>query len=446
MINIILERLRPWYEAQLTDEQNGFRKNRGTADGILTVKRAHQIAYRKKQTLFLLFVDLTAAFDHVPREWLFRSINLRYSTGKYPRLFQILERLYTKTSLTFPEANKTFETTSGVRQGGPESPFLFNLYVDFAMRVFMEKCSKDGTIKFFQHTYRINSGTFTREERLNMRQQNISQRGVSVLPWCGYADDIILFLLNDESAQRALTLLDEVFKSMGLTINEKKTETMIINCDDLEEYPDSVLTLNGTPLKNTKLFKYLGSFINAEEPDTGDAEVNHRIQIASAKFSQMTNLLQNFRINLRTRVLFLNSFIRSRLTYSCQNWNVNSTQLNRLDTTYRNLLRRMIRGGFKFVDEKNNDFRLAIDNERLHSICGTEDVSNFIMKQQRSYAEHVIRMSTTRNVKLMLFNDDRYTRRGRPTKTLLEQVVERENVTLDRFCKNALSKKYGKST
>ena len=279
-----------------------------------------------------------------------------------------------------------------------------------------------------------------------MRQQNISQRGVSALPWCGYADDIILFLLNDEGAQRALTLLNEVFKSMGLTINEKKTETMIVNCDDQEEYPDSVITLNGTPLKNTKLFKYSGSYIDAEDPNTGDAEVNHRIQIANAKFSEMTNLLQNYRINLRTRVLFLNSFIRSRLTYSCQNWNINSAQLNRLDATYRNFLRRMIRGGFKFVDEKNNDFRLAINNERLHSICGSEDVSNFIMKQQRNYAEHVVRMSTTRNVKLMLFNDDRYTRRGRPTKTLLEQVIERENITLDRFCKNALSKKCEKST
>ena len=32
IINIILERLRPWYETQLTDEQNGFRKDRGTTD------------------------------------------------------------------------------------------------------------------------------------------------------------------------------------------------------------------------------------------------------------------------------------------------------------------------------------------------------------------------------------------------------------------------------
>ena len=64
VINIILERLRSWYEAQLSDEQNGFRKDKGTTDGIYTLKRIQQITDRKKQPLFLLLVDLTAAYVH----------------------------------------------------------------------------------------------------------------------------------------------------------------------------------------------------------------------------------------------------------------------------------------------------------------------------------------------------------------------------------------------
>ena len=39
IIMLILARSRPWYEAQLTDEQNGFRSDRGCADGIYTAKR-----------------------------------------------------------------------------------------------------------------------------------------------------------------------------------------------------------------------------------------------------------------------------------------------------------------------------------------------------------------------------------------------------------------------
>ena len=74
IININLERIRLWYEAQLSKKQNGFRKNRGTTDGTYSMKRIHQISNRQKQPLYLLCVDLTAAFDRIPRKWLFSSI------------------------------------------------------------------------------------------------------------------------------------------------------------------------------------------------------------------------------------------------------------------------------------------------------------------------------------------------------------------------------------
>ena len=89
----------------------------------------------KSNFFFCCFVDLSTAFDHIPRNWLFGSIKMRFPDNP-PRLFIILEQLYKQTTLTFQESN-TFATTSGVRQGGPESPFLFNLYIDYVMRVFM---------------------------------------------------------------------------------------------------------------------------------------------------------------------------------------------------------------------------------------------------------------------------------------------------------------------
>ena len=129
MINIILERIRPWYEAQITDEQNGFRSNRGTTDGIFTIKRIHQKSNRKMQPLYLFFVDFTAAFDHIPMNRLFRSIKIHFPGDANMKLFNfLLEKLYSHTSLTFHEAMTSFTVSSAVRQGGPESPLLFNLY------------------------------------------------------------------------------------------------------------------------------------------------------------------------------------------------------------------------------------------------------------------------------------------------------------------------------
>ena len=448
IINIILKRLRPWYETQLTDQQNGFRQNRGTTDGIYTLKRIQQITHKKKQPLFLLFVDLTAAFDHIPRKWLFQSVKLRFQPNDNIRLIEILETLYNNTSLTYEEAGTTFKTTAGVRQGGPESPMLFNLYADFVMRIFLERCSNDDDIKFFKHKYRINQRTFLRDERLHMRQNGNRCWGEDTLSWSGYADDLILFLLDSIGLQKAATLLNEVFAHFGLTINNIKTETMVINHSILDDalYSDSVITLQDVSLNNVKHFKYLGAVINYEEPNTGEAELNHRIQAANAKFAQMSNLLQNHNISLRTRIKFLNSFVRSRLIYSCQNWNLSNIQYDRLDSCYRVFLRRMIRGGFRRFDQSADDYRYKVSNVNLHRLCGTSDLSIFIKEQQRSYAAHVIRMSVERVTKKLMFNDDKSVRPGRSAKTLLELVLDNDNLTIESFCNDAMQKKLQKST
>ena len=93
IINIILERIRPWYEAQLSKERNGFRRNRDTTDEIYSMTRIHQISNCKELPLCLLFIDLTAAFDRIPRKWLFDLIRLRFPKGESVKLFHILGKL-----------------------------------------------------------------------------------------------------------------------------------------------------------------------------------------------------------------------------------------------------------------------------------------------------------------------------------------------------------------
>ena len=87
-------------------------------------------------------------------------------------------------------------------------------------------------------------------------------------------------------------------------------------------------------LSNVSEFQYLGAYRDCNQLNTGEKEINHPIQLANAKFQQMSNLIRDFRINLKTRILFLNSFVRSRLVYACQNWNLTQQQLDRVDAAY----------------------------------------------------------------------------------------------------------------
>ena len=64
LVVIIFKQLSQWYESQLLEQQNGFRSGRGTTDGIY-LKRVQQISKSRNKQVFVLFVDLTSAFDHV---------------------------------------------------------------------------------------------------------------------------------------------------------------------------------------------------------------------------------------------------------------------------------------------------------------------------------------------------------------------------------------------
>ena len=78
IINIILERIRAWYAKQVSKEQNEFRRNCGT--------KIEYIQWREFTKFWnvkipFCFVDLTAAFDRIPRKWLFDSIRLYFPEG-----------------------------------------------------------------------------------------------------------------------------------------------------------------------------------------------------------------------------------------------------------------------------------------------------------------------------------------------------------------------------
>ena len=89
---------------------------------------------------------------------------------------------------------------------------------------------------------------------------------------------------------------------------------------------------------------------------------------------------------------------------------------------------------------EENKFKLKMTNEKVHNICGTHDVSDFICVQQSNYAGYLIRTSTERSTNKLMFNDEKYSKVGRSVPNLLGQVVQNNNITIDKFCNEAMSK------
>ena len=175
-----------------------------------------------------------------------------------------------------------------MRQGGPESPPLYNLYMDYVMHVFMKAC-EERNIKFMKLKYRIPSTATTREER-----RNKSDFGSHNVDWIGYADDLVLVFEDTDNQQKGLDTLNETFKRYHLTINVTKTKTMIFNYhyinDDRTTYPQTISTINNTAVENLTKFRYLGDEIKYDEPSSGDAEIDLRKQTAENKFKKNSSI------------------------------------------------------------------------------------------------------------------------------------------------------------
>ena len=65
---ILDKRIRVRVEAEIGEEQQGFRRGRGTSDGLFSLRQLVEKKLEVKGNMVLGFVDLEKAYDRVPRE------------------------------------------------------------------------------------------------------------------------------------------------------------------------------------------------------------------------------------------------------------------------------------------------------------------------------------------------------------------------------------------
>ena len=297
-------------------------------------------------------------------------------------------------------SSTTFETTSGVRQGGPESPLLYNLYANRTLEVFEERCWEAG-IRFVDILYEI---------PVEVTGTGQAIAGILLLTWLGYADDIVLASWRQSDLEAMIDILDKVFSEYCLKLNPEKTETLILNwklgkpCVN-DEYPNTIVSLNSIPIKNSKTFKYLGAFIEFDNSSTGDVEIEHRITSAICKFYELKPFFTNSKIKLHTRILYLESLVRSRLMYGCQCWVLTKKQLEHVESHYIKFLRYLVKGGnqrkpelieYTTSDGRKGTFKkLLHSNEQIKALINRPSLLDFYQNQQRNRITHWSRTPLT---------------------------------------------------
>lgn len=238
---VLTNRLESLMSRLIDSSQSAFLKGRYILDNVLISQEIIHHSHVQKQPGVIVKVDFEKAYDKIHWSYILGVLHLR---GFSPTWIQWIH-LWLVSSQSCINVNgeltQYFYCKRGVRQGDPLSPFLFILAADTLSHIFAKG-----------RNHQILKG-------LGPKCLN----GLAITN-CHYADDTILFLVNDptnvESAWWAMLAFEAV---SGIKMNLQKTELFAIHTDLGDQLADLFrckfahfpLKYLGLPLHKSKLTK-----------------------------------------------------------------------------------------------------------------------------------------------------------------------------------------------
>ena len=207
-----------WVDAQLLEQQCGFRSGRSCNDAIFSMRLLHEHAVRKKAPIFTAFIDLAKAYDSVDRGLAWSCFLQRGIPDKLLRIIQLLHS-GTQCAVVGDHATEEgwFDVGTGFKQGDVNAPLLFNLFLDTVLR------DKQAELEPLRTSFLYRVDGTLRE----MPSRNLPDSFWSVL----FADDMALVAASEGDMQKALEIADQTFSRWGLELSLKKTNVMVLGVD-----------------------------------------------------------------------------------------------------------------------------------------------------------------------------------------------------------------------
>lgn len=302
--NILNERLKKETERKLGEGQFGFREGRGTTDAIYVLNYiANREAGKKRGKIFAFFADLKAAFDKVDRRKL----------GEILKRIKIGERLRKRIMETYKETKNTvkagkrkseeFWTSTGVRQGCPMSPTLFNIYI-MDLEAEMRKEQTGGIVVGKEKFWTIT-----------------------------YADDIVLVAQNEQDLKGMIKRFKKYLEKKDLILSPEKSKVMVfergrgrVKKRDWRWGEESI--------EEVKEMRYLGYIM--QKNGGAEKHIMERIRRATIAMKMTWSIGERlFRDDYIRRMKMFNALVGSIALYGAEIWGWNKEErIDRIKRKY----------------------------------------------------------------------------------------------------------------
>ena len=346
LLRIIMMRIRNTILPEIAQEQCGFIEGKGTVNALYIIRTIIERALEVQKDLHLCFIDYTKAFDKVKHNNIIVILEALNIDGKDLRIIKNMYWEQTAAIRIKNEISEFIQIKRGVRQGCVLSPDLFSLYSENIMRHVKE-----------------------------MPGISIGGHNVNNLR---YADDTVLIAEDEEHLQTLLDVIVKESEKLGLSLNSRKTETMVVSRKTLN--PTCNIKINGTTLRQTQQFKYLGTIISSD--GKCHTEVKSRISQAKMTFHKMKHILTNINLSLETRKRVLKSYIEPILVYGCEAWTISRQVERTIEATEMWFIRRILR--IPWTARETNEDVLTEANHNRQLITN-------IRRRQAKFIGHIMR-------------------------------------------------------
>ena len=315
----------------------GFRKQCCTALVTEVLRQSLHNANLWGKHLFIISCDIKMAFDAIKHEAIYEALNKQ---GVHPILAKaiLMEYTHLEANVTIADAPPTpyFSFSQGGRQGGVETPALFNIILESVLAELIASWTS--------------------------RKFGFALDGAHYITHCIWADNFFLLADSAEEAQLMMVELSEVIYRHDFRWKPNSLECLS-NADVKEPLDFDFVSPAGEELHVRAVDELTALGVHLDRNGSTACSVTHRMAQADKSFYKHLRVLRDVRGGIEKRLRSFHNAVGQTLVYNSGGWHVTKHLLARLRAWENNKFRIMF--GLKRAPEESREEHMKRISARL---------------------------------------------------------------------------------